>query len=225
MRSVALFRLFPLSALALALLASPPSPAEESSGGVKGIVERVEGGRFLVDSAWVQPVKEARFSGSAESVGRIRAGDWAEVEGKWSGGAFQAERLKISRDFPGHTFQGNLSKQGLQEAGKLGESRQAYRDAPVEAYVSNIGMSVVPEWAKKEFHFHFGIISDPTLNAFALPDGSIFVHTGLLARVENDSQLAAILGHETAHVTERHGAQGYKKQMTTFLPAPATTLS
>src|SRR5207249_4619114 len=68
-------------------------------------------------------------------------------------------------------------------------------------------------------HFQFSVISDPTLNAFALPDGSIFVHTGLLARVENDAQLAAILGHETAHVTQRHGAQGYKKQMTTFLPA------
>src|SRR5262249_31822839 len=43
-------------------------------------------------------------------------------------------------------------------------------------------------------------------------------HTGLLARVENDSQLAAILGHEVAHVTERHGARGYKKQMSTFIP-------
>ena len=36
--------------------------------------------------------------------------------------------------------------------------------------------------------------------------------------MENDAQLAAILGHESAHVTERHGAQGYKKQLTTFLP-------
>jgi predicted Zn-dependent protease len=211
-------RLVPGATLTLLLLAAL-LPAAESTDSVKGIVERVEGGRFLTDSAWVEPVKGAHFSGTANKVGKIRPGEWADVDGRWSGGVLQAERIKISHDFPGHTFQQNLSHQGLAEAGKLVKSPQAYHDPEVETYVSNIGMSVVPEWAKKEFHFQFNILSDPTLNAFALPDGSIFVHTGLLARVENDSQLAAILGHETAHVTEHHGAQGYKKQMTTFLPA------
>ncbi len=208
-------------ALLLGLLpvAAPPAVGAGSRTSAKGIVERVEVGRFLVDSAWVEPAKGARFSGSAGSVGRIRPGDWAEVEGSWSGGILRADRIGVSRDFPGHTFQGTLSRQGLQESEKLVKSAQAYRNPGVESYVRNIGMSVVPAWAQKEFSFRFTVLSDPTLNAFALPDGSIFVHTGLLARVENDAQLAAILGHETAHVTERHGAQGYKKQLTTFLPA------
>jgi predicted Zn-dependent protease len=193
--------------------------AAEGADHLKGIVERVEEERFLADSAWVQPSKQTRFTGSARNVGRIRVGDWADVEGSWSGGVLQAGRIKTSHDFPGHTFQDNLARQGLQEAGKIEKSKKAYQNPEVEAYVRNIGLSVVPEWATKEFHFQFNVLSDPTLNAFALPDGSIFVHTGLLARVENDAQLAAILGHEAAHVTERHGAQGYKKQMTTFLPA------
>jgi len=89
----------------------------------------------------------------------------------------------------------------------------------VQAYVQSIGMSVVPEWAEKQFNFQVQVISDPSLNAFDLPDGSISAHTGLLARVDNEAQLAAILGHEVAHVTEHHSAQGYKKQMTTFIPA------
>jgi predicted Zn-dependent protease len=219
MRFPAARRVFAI--LLFALMAPAPGLllSAESGDTFKGIVERVEAGKFLVDSAWVQPARGARFTGDARSVGRIRVGDWAVVEGRWSGGVFQASRIKVSRDYPGHTFQPNLSKQGLSEAEKLKGSKNAYKNPEVEAYVRDIGMSVVPEWSKKQFNFQFQVISDPSLNAFALPDGSIFVHTGLLARVENEAQLAAILGHEVAHVTERHGAQGYKKQMTTFIPA------
>ena len=45
---------------------------------------------------------------------------------------------------------------------------------------------------------------DPTLNAFSLPNGRIYVHTGLLACLESEAQLAMILGHEMTHVTNRH---------------------
>ena len=204
----------------LALLVLTPAFAGGSSRKLQGIVERVQADRFLVDSSWVVPASGALFTGKARQVGRIKTGYWAEVDGKWrEGGIFRADRIKTDEDYPGHTFQGQLKSQGLQEADKIGKGKQAYTHPEVVAYVSNIGMSVVPEWAKSQFKFRFGVIRDPTLNAFALPDGSIFVHTGLLARVENDSQLAAILGHEATHVTQRHGARGYKKQLTTFLPA------
>jgi predicted Zn-dependent protease len=199
---------------------APARAASESSEDIKGIVERVETGRFLVDSAWVEPGRRARFRGDARNVSRIRVEDWADVDGRWSkGGVFVADRIKIRREFPGNSFQPNLEKQGLQEATKLEKSKNAYTDPEVLAYVRRIGDGVIPEWARRQFRFQFRVVSDPTLNAFALPDGSIFVHTGLLARVENDAQLAAILGHEVAHVTERHAAQGYKKQLTTFVPA------
>src|SRR5262245_1845523 len=49
-----------------------------------------------------------------------------------------------------------------------------------------------------------GVIRDPTLNAFALPNGKIYIHTGLLSRLENEAQLATILARETTHVTHRH---------------------
>ena len=198
----------------------PMLEAAESVAKLKGIVEKVEAGRFVVDSAWVVPRKSTSFVGKARNVGRIKAGYWAEVSGSWGeGGILRADRIETNEDYPGHTFQNTLTSQGLSEAEKIGKSGKTYNNPEVVAYVRNIGASVVPEWARSEFKFQFGVISDPTLNAFALPDGSIFVHTGLLARIENDSQLAAILGHEVAHVTQRHGARGYKKQMTTFLPA------
>jgi predicted Zn-dependent protease len=52
--------------------------------------------------------------------------------------------------------------------------------------------------------FKVGVIRDPTLNAFAMPNGKIYVHTGLLSRVDNEAQLATVLGHELTHVTHRH---------------------
>jgi predicted Zn-dependent protease len=48
------------------------------------------------------------------------------------------------------------------------------------------------------------VVEDPTLNAFAYPHGAIYVHTGLLARMENEDQLATVLGHEMTHVEGRH---------------------
>src|SRR5881396_932512 len=52
--------------------------------------------------------------------------------------------------------------------------------------------------------FRFGVMSDPTLNAFAMPNGRVYVHSGLLSRLDNEAQLAMILGHEMTHVTSRH---------------------
>ncbi len=51
------------------------------------------------------------------------------------------------------------------------------------------------------------VVKDPFLNAFALPDGSIYFHTGLLARMENEAQLATVLGHEIAHFINRDSAR------------------
>src|SRR5207245_8552276 len=48
------------------------------------------------------------------------------------------------------------------------------------------------------------VLRDPTLAAFAMPEGRVFLHTGLLSRLENEAQLATILGHEVTHVYERH---------------------
>ncbi len=52
--------------------------------------------------------------------------------------------------------------------------------------------------------YRFMVLRDPTVNAFALPNGSVYITTGLLALLENEAQLAGVVGHEMAHVYERH---------------------
>lgn len=63
------------------------------------------------------------------------------------------------------------------------------------------------------------IVIDPTLNAFALPDGAIYIHTGLLARLANEAQLATVLAHELTHATHRHALRGHRqlKNQTNFM--------
>jgi predicted Zn-dependent protease len=65
----------------------------------------------------------------------------------------------------------------------------------------------------KQYKWEFTVIEDATPNAFALPGGKVGVHTGLFKVAENDAQLAAVLGHEIAHVTVRHSAERISQQM------------
>ena len=79
-----------------------------------------------------------------------------------------------------------------------------YRDPLAGAYVNSLGQSLVPPEADVDATFSFRVIYDFRPNAFALPDGRVFITTGLLASIENEAQLATVLGHEIAHVTEQH---------------------
>ena len=78
-------------------------------------------------------------------------------------------------------------------------------DPELQAFIDNVGNRVlggrpVPE----EVTYRFLVLCDPTVNAFSLPNGSVYITTGLLALLENEAELAGILGHETAHIYERH---------------------
>jgi beta-barrel assembly-enhancing protease len=78
-------------------------------------------------------------------------------------------------------------------------------DEAVNAYLSRVGSSLIPKGLVLEnVNWKFRALRDPEPNAFALPNGSIYVSTGLLALVDNESQLAAIIAHELTHVMRRH---------------------
>src|SRR6266446_4607823 len=83
---------------------------------------------------------------------------------------------------------------------------KVYDDPLLEEYLAGIGDRLTPEQVRAAGGpgFKFGVLRDPTLNAFALPNGHIYLHTGLLARLDNEAQLAMIVGHEMTHVTHRH---------------------
>lgn len=91
-------------------------------------------------------------------------------------------------------------------------------DAEAKARVQRVGQKLVRESfaAKSPYRFSFHVLADPrTVNAFALPGGPIFVTEGLLRRLRNEAELAAVLGHEIAHVIARHSSEQLAKQQLT----------
>ena len=89
---------------------------------------------------------------------------------------------------------------------------RTYDDPLANGYINAIGQSLVPEEASSGLSFSFRVLADHRPNAFAMPDGRIFVSSGLLAFVENEAQLAVVLGHEIAHVVEGHTLDSIRKQ-------------
>ncbi len=86
-----------------------------------------------------------------------------------------------------------------------------YPDYAVQEYIRNVGEKIVKVVPRK-LPYEFYVVNSPEVNAFALPGGKIFVNIGLLYVLENESQLAGVLGHELGHVNARHHARFLEKQ-------------
>jgi predicted Zn-dependent protease len=89
----------------------------------------------------------------------------------------------------------------------LAEFGGVYYDPALADYVERIGQKLVKQSEFRKFDYRFTILDSPEINAFALPGGYIYVTRGLLALLGSEAELAAVLGHELAHVKARHGAQ------------------
>ncbi len=93
----------------------------------------------------------------------------------------------------------------------LNKSGLIYGDKALEDYLNQIANRLQPPENPEHFSFRIKIIKSPYLNAFALPNGALYVHTGILARMDNEAQLAALLAHEMTHCTHRHAVKGFRK--------------
>ena len=76
----------------------------------------------------------------------------------------------------------------------------------IEQYINAIGQKVARVSHDPDLKFTYIALNDDSMNALALPGGYIFITRGMLEKLENESQLAGILAHETLHVTARHSA-------------------
>jgi tetratricopeptide (TPR) repeat protein len=85
-----------------------------------------------------------------------------------------------------------------------------YTDPTLSGLVSQIGSELAPPPTDDYQRYRFFILRDPSPNAFALPNGDVYVHTGMLARLEDESQLAALLAHEINHVAGHHAILDYR---------------
>lgn len=110
-----------------------------------------------------------------------------------------AEEVKVGRE---------AAPEVIKQLGGLDPSPKA------QAFVAEVGRKVAGRSAAAAsgYPFEFRVLADPkTLNAMALPGGQIFITRGLLDKLENEAQLAGVLGHEVGHVVARHASQHLAK--------------
>ena len=128
-----------------------------------------------------------------------------------------------------HRFQPGFNLFSKQQDVQLGEESAAevhkqmtvISDPVLTAYVNHVGKRLVAsqEATESGFPFSFEVVADPSINAFALPGGHMFINTGLLKAVDNEAQLAGVMGHEMSHVILRHGTNQASKANLIELPA------
>jgi predicted Zn-dependent protease len=91
-----------------------------------------------------------------------------------------------------------------EEEQAIAKSGILYQDRELEAYLNGIARKLQPPEAYERIPFRILVVQNPYCNAFALPNGYVYVHTGILARMDNEAQLATLLAHEMTHATHRH---------------------
>jgi len=107
-------------------------------------------------------------------------------------------------------------KIGQQEHPKILKTHNGvYEDAALLRYVNRVGNLLASHSELPELKFHFTVLNDDIVNAFALPGGYIYISRGLLSLAENEAEVAGVLAHEIGHVTARHTAQRYSQAMAT----------
>jgi predicted Zn-dependent protease len=89
----------------------------------------------------------------------------------------------------------------------------AYNDPSLQSYIDQVGQKIARASHRQGLPYHYTAVDSAVLNAFALPGGYIYINRGLLAYLNNEAQLASVLGHETGHVAARHGVKKYQKVM------------
>jgi predicted Zn-dependent protease len=97
-----------------------------------------------------------------------------------------------------------LWRRAQEEQNAINGSGVLYPDAELENYLNLIVKKLQVNSTSPDISFQIKVVKDPNLNAFAFPNGVIYVHTGILARMDNEAQLAALLAHEMIHCTHRH---------------------
>lgn len=91
---------------------------------------------------------------------------------------------------------------------KMVERRfQLIQDPMIVDYVNAVGRRILAVVPPQPFHYRFFVIKEAVYNAFASPAGKIFIYSGLLKAMDNEDELAGILGHEIGHVVSRHISQ------------------
>ncbi|MCU0524972.1 MAG: M48 family metallopeptidase [Elainella sp. Prado103] len=96
---------------------------------------------------------------------------------------------------------------GSQVAAGYRQQLTPVTDPEIVAYVTEIGNSIAELMGRSDFEYEFNVVQDDSFNAFALPGGKVFVHTGLLLSTNSEAEFAGVMAHEVAHAVLSHGFQ------------------
>jgi predicted Zn-dependent protease len=98
-------------------------------------------------------------------------------------------------------------RMGKQAHQDILKKQKPYNNARLQTYVNTLGQQLASKSHRNTIPYTFTVLDDPSVNAFALPGGYVYITTGLMAYLNSEGELAGVLGHEIGHVTARHGVQ------------------
>ncbi len=113
---------------------------------------------------------------------------------------------------------------GQENDAQVRQEMGSYDDRALQEYVTSVGMKLAMVSERPGLPWHFTVADVPAINAFALPGGYIYITRGILPFLDDESQLAGVLGHEIGHVTARHAASQYSKSTLSQVGLLATAI-
>jgi len=108
-------------------------------------------------------------------------------------------------------------KLGRQSHQQIIDQFGLYDDSELQSYVQQVGEQLALKSHRADLVYRFTVLDSDQVNAFALPGGYIYITRGIMAYLNSEAELAAVLGHEIGHVTARHGVQQLSQQQATGL--------
>jgi predicted Zn-dependent protease len=105
------------------------------------------------------------------------------------------------------------------------QTGQVLEDPEISDYIQQIGHSLSSRAEEGQHQFYYFVLKDPVINAFAMPGGFIAIQSGLILATNNENELAGVMAHETAHVTQRHIVRGIVEQSHAGLISTAAMLA
>ncbi len=194
----------------------------------EGFQERADGpDRLIVDGQTVS-LKESRVVRKEYFPGDLKPGMKTEVLGiRQENGTVRATEVFVEPNDLG-VFERDSLRQVAKFVRQMDRKPHVIKNSQVQRYVESVGERLIPGSARGVTDFRFYVIDNPSINAFASRSsgpsrirGSVYVTTGMLRILENEAQLASVLGHEIAHITHEHLSRGAVKKMWTDIALSA----
>lgn len=103
---------------------------------------------------------------------------------------------------------------GAQLSQDIARQVRLSNDPTLHNYVNQMGQRIVAQTPEpfNRLPWQFHVVEDPSINAFAIPGGHVYVHTGLIAQADNAAELAGVMAHEISHITARHSTEQISRQ-------------